>query len=130
MQLFIFDKPVLNDAPKPVIENMIGRNSISSEALVRPSERCHIKKARVISPKDGSNTELIRQSFPFFFKNKKKGVDYDPMSDGLLFVAFGKSAQRFSDIVSHLFGEDEVKVVKDRTVKFTADLLLNNVDSM
>ena len=128
MQLFIFDKPVLNDAPQPVIENMIGRHSTSSEALVRPSERCHIKKARVISPIDGSNTELLRQSFPFFFK-EKECVDHDPTSDGLLFVAFGKSARRFSDIVSHLFGE-EVEVMEGRTVKFTDDLLLNSVDSM
>ena len=130
MQLFIFDKPVLNDASQPITENMIGRDSLFSEALVRPNERCHIKKARVINPEDGSNTELIRQSFPIFLQKKEPGVDRDPTSDGIIFVAFGKSAQRFSDIVSNLFGEDRREVVKGRTVQFTDDLLLTNVDSM
>lgn len=130
MQLFIFDKPVLNDSSQPVTENMVGRESLFSEALVRPHERCHIKRARVISPEDGSNTELIRQSFPFFLQKKKPGVDRDPTSDGVIFVAFGKSAQRFSEIVSNIFGEDDVEVLKGRTVQFTDDLLLTNVDSM
>lgn len=128
IQLFIFDKPVLNDASQPVMENMIGRDSLYSEAIVRPHERCHIKRARVISPEDGSNTELLRQSFPIFLDKEDVIGDREPMPDGALFVAFGKSAERFSEILLHIFGKDEE--IRGRKVRFTDDLLLNNVDGM
>lgn len=117
IQFFEFDKSALRDVSQPISENMIGRDSMYSEALARLDERCHIKRARVIDPQNGTNTELIRQSLPFF----PEGNDHDrgPMSNGLFFVAFGQSAQRFSDILNNLLGPSDTP--------FTQDLLLNHV---
>jgi putative iron-dependent peroxidase len=127
IQLFILNKTALDEAPQAMLENMIGRESTHTEALARPREHCHIKRARVINTMDGTNTELLRQSFPFFYKNKFKG-GRDAVSDGILFLAFGKSAQRFSEILLNIFGED--RKYKDRSVRFTDDLFLSNVDGV
>ena len=126
MQFFQFDKTAISDLSQPVSENMIGRDSLRSEALVRLNDRCHIKRARIISPKDGSNTELIRQSLPYVFqRNPTQGpgsADRGPMSDGLFFVAFGQSAQRFSDILNNILGKPKSA--------FTDDLLITNVQGL
>ena len=118
VQFFHIDKEVMNDASQPVSESMIGRNSLSSETLVKLHDRCHIKRARLVSKRDGTNTELIRQSLPY---NAPKIPDKDrgPMSDGLFFVAFGQSAQKFSDILDNILGHPNSK--------FTDDLLITNV---
>lgn len=126
IQFFQFDKTALSDVSQPVSENMIGRDSLCSEVLVRPNERCHIKKARMIDAKDGSNTELIRQSLPYapLLNATKDDVTADrgPMSDGLFFVAFGQSAQRFSDILNNILGKAKSA--------FTDDLLITNVQGL
>lgn len=126
IQFFRFDKTALSDLSQPVSENMIGRDSLCSEVLVRPNDRCHIKKARMISPKDGSNTELIRQSLPFTVSStttyEGENADRGPMSDGLFFVAFGKSAKRFSKILNNILGRAKSA--------FTDDLLITNVQGL
>lgn len=126
IQFFHFDKTVLSDVSQPVSENMIGRDSLYSEVLVRPNDRCHIKKARMINPKDGSNTELIRQSLPYVAPltatKEVANADRGPMSDGLFFVAFGQSAQRFSDILNNILGKAKSA--------FTDDLLITNVQGL
>lgn len=126
IQFFRFDKTALSDMSQPVSENMIGRDSLCSEVLVRPNERCHIKKARIVSPKDGSNTELIRQSLPYEVPvptaNMGANSDRGPMSDGLFFVAFGKSAKRFSKILNNILGRAKSA--------FTDDLLITNVQGL
>ena len=121
IQFFQFDKTALSDLSQPVSENMIGRDSLCSEVLVRPNDRCHIKKARMISPRDGSNTELVRQSLaaPPTTTNEGANADRGPMSDGLFFVAFGKSAKRFSKILNNILGRAKSA--------FTDDLLITNV---
>ena len=92
-----------------------------SETLARLDDRCHIKRARLINSRDGTNTELLRQSLPFV-PSSDKSVDRGPMSEGLFFVAFGKSAERLSDIVQNLFGHSKAL--------FTEDLMLTHVHGM
>lgn len=121
VQFFKFDKTALNEYSIPISENMIGRDSIFSESLARLDDRCHIKRARLIDSRDGSNTELLRQSLPFV-PEKHQEADRGPMSEGLFFVAFGKSAERFSDIVQNIFG--------DSKSFFTQDLMLTHVQGM
>ena len=113
-----FDKTVFSDAPQPVSENMIGRDTVYNEALARPNERCHIKRARLIDPKDGTNTELLRQSLPYT-RPEKGSLDRGPMNDGIFFVAFGQSSKIFSDILENILGIEKSA--------FTTDLLLINV---
>ena len=126
IQFFQFDKTALSDVSQPVSENMIGRDSLCSEVLARPNDRCHIKRARIISPKDGSNTEIIRQSLPYVAPlsstQESENADRGPMSDGLFFVAFGQSAQRFSDILNNILGKPKSA--------FTDDLLITNVQGL
>ena len=125
IQFFKFDKTAISDLSQPVSETMIGRDSLCSEVLARPNDRCHIKRARVISPKDGSNTELIRQSLPFVASKESQlsgNADCGPLSDGLFFVAFGQSAQRFSDILKNILGKPKSA--------FTDDLLITNVQGL
>lgn len=121
VQFFQFDKTALSDLAQPVSENMIGRDSLSSEVLARLNDRCHIKKARLINHKDGSNTELLRQSLPYSPDptSESNNADRGPMSDGLFFVAFGQSAKRFSDILFSILGHADSP--------FTQDLLITNV---
>ena len=118
VQFFDIDKTVLSKSSQAVAEKIIGRESMYSEVLPHPADRCHIKRARLISEKDGSNTELIRQSLPFF-KPRAPDVDRGPVQDGLFFVAFGQSAQKFSNILDNILGDP-----KDT---FTTDLLIINV---
>ena len=125
IQFFQFDKTALSDVSQPVSENMIGRDSLCSEVLARPNDRCHVKKARLISTKDGSNTELIRQSLPYvpeMSTSQTGNADRGPMSDGLFFVAFGQSAQKFSDVLNNILGEARSA--------FTDDLLITNVQGL
>lgn len=125
VQFFHFDKTALSDNSQPVSENMIGRDSLCGEVLARMNDRCHVKRARVISPKDGSNTELIRQSLPYFPDQSSLltgNADRGPMSDGHFFVAFGQSAQRFSDILNNILGHAKSF--------FTEDLLITNVQGL
>ena len=122
IQFFRFDKTALSDISQPVSENMIGRDSLCSEVLVRPNDRCHIKKARMISPKDGTNTELIRQSLPYAVSSTTSYEGENAMSDGLFFVAFGKSAKRFSKILNNILGRAKSA--------FTDDLLITNVQGL
>ena len=119
VQFFQFDKTVFSEAPQPISENMIGRDSLFSEALARPNERAHIKRARLISGKDGSNTELLRQSLPFTHPKDDLKLDRGPISDGVFFVAFGQSAKIFSDVLEHILGDEKSP--------FTQDLMLTNV---
>ncbi len=121
VQFFKFDKSALQESSTPITENMIGRDSVYSETLARLDDRCHVKKARLINSRDGTNTELLRQSLPFV-PDSHKDVDRGPMSEGLFFVAFGKSAERFSDIVENLFGPSKSL--------FTQDLMLTHVHGM
>ena len=116
VQFFEFDRPVLTKSSQPISENMIGRDSVYSETLARLDERCHVKRARVVDPKDGTNTELIRQALPYVVE--KKDLDRGPLTNGLFFVAFGKSAERFDKILGNILGEPD---------GFTTDLLMNNV---
>ena len=116
VQFFEFDKPALTSNSQPISENMIGRDSIFSETLARLDERCHVKRARVIDRKDGTNTELIRQALPYVVQSSD--TDYGPDTNGLFFVAFGKSAERFATILKNILGEPD---------GFTTDLLMNNV---
>ena len=125
IQFFKFDKTALSDVSQPVSENMIGRDSLCSEVLARPNDRCHVKRARVISPVDGSNTELIRQSLPFVASKESLqsgNADRGPLSDGLFFVAFGKSAKRFSEVLNNILGHPKSA--------FTDDLLITNVQGL
>lgn len=118
VQFFEFDKTVFNEAPQPVSEHMIGRDATFSEALARPNDRCHIRKARLIDPKDGSNTELLRQSLPYTHP-RVASQDRGPMSDGLFFVAFGQSSKIFSDVLDNILGDEKSP--------FTQDLMITNV---
>ena len=115
VQFFKFDKPALTSNSQPISENMIGRDSIFSETLARLDERCHVKRARVIDRKDGTNTELIRQALPYVVQSD---TDLGPRTNGLFFVAFGKSAERFATVLKNILGEPD---------GFTTDLLMNNV---
>ena len=88
---------------------MVGRD-IYGETLPRLQERAHVKRARVISNKDGTNIEILRQAMPCA---PEDGV-HDPQEKGLFFVAFGKSIAKFFDILRNLYGEPESAFVKDR----------------
>ncbi len=121
VQFFKFDKSAINEFSLPISENMIGRDSVYSESLPRLDDRCHIKRARLIDSRDGTNTELLRQSLPFV-PERNPNVDRGPMSEGLFFVAFGKSAERFSDIIQNIFGGSKSL--------FTQDLMLTHVQGM
>ena len=118
VQFFQFDKDVFSDAPQPVSEHMVGRDTLFSEALARPNERCHIKRARLINSVDGTNTELLRQSLPYVVP-PEGGLDRGPVSNGVFFVAFGQSTKIFSDILENMLG--------DETSKFTQDLMITHV---
>lgn len=123
LQFFKFDKSVLNDAPQPLSEHMIGRHAVDSEVLARLDEHAHIKRARLMNSKDGSNTELLRQSLPYNVpKPERASGDKGPMSDGTLFVAFGQSSQVFSDILGNILGHEKSP--------FTQDLMIGNVQGM
>ena len=114
VQFFQFDKTLFSDATQPHLENMIGRDVIYSESLAKADERCHIKRARLIDPKDGSNTELLRQSLPF---TPKGHPDLGPMNDGIFFVAFGQSAKVFSDILGNILGDEKSTFIQDLLIK-------------
>ncbi len=116
VQFFEFDVPPLNNSAQPISENMIGRDSVHSETLARLDERSHVKRARIIDPKDGSNAEFIRQPLPYVVSNDNG--DSGPRTNGLFFVAFGQSAERFKNILKQLFGDPK---------GFTMDLLMHNV---
>lgn len=116
VQFFEFDKNVFSEAPQPVSEHMIGRNTVS-EALARPADRCHIRRARLIDSKDGTNTELLRQSLPYVY-TAGGTLDRGPISDGVFFVAFGQSSKVFSEVINNILGHEK---------SFTQDLLLTNV---
>ena len=118
MQFFQLDKTLFSDAPQPVAENMVGRDTLYSESLARPNDRCHIKKARLIDNKDGTNTELIRQSLPYVHP-EGGSLDRGPMSDGIFFVAFGQSSKVFSNILENILGVEKSA--------FTEDLMISNV---
>ena len=118
VQFFKFDNRVLKGVSQPVFENMIGRASNSSETLAHLDPWCHIKRARLISPRDGTNSELIRQPLPYVPQGSNHG-GRGPRSKGLFFVAFGKSVQRFFEILRHMLGPTDAH--------FTDDLLLTNV---
>ncbi len=118
VQFFEFDKAIFSDAPQPVSEHMIGRDTLFSEALARPNDRCHIKRARLVNPVDGTNTELLRQSLPYVVP-QGGALDRGPVSDGVFFVAFGQSTKIFSDVLENILG--------DGTSPFTQDLLITNV---
>lgn len=117
VQFFQFDNPVLSGYSQPALENMIGRASSTSEVLAHLDQQCHIKKARIISHKDGTNTELIRQPLPYVPQSSigSRG----PSTEGLFFVAFGKSVQRFFEILRNMLGSADSY--------FTHDLLLTRV---
>lgn len=117
VQFFQFDNHVLKGVSQPVFENMIGRASNSSETLAHLDPWCHIKRARLISQRDGTNTELIRQPLPYV--PQRSSGSRGPTSKGLFFVAFGKSVQCFFTILKHMFGPTDTY--------FTHDLLLTNV---
>lgn len=117
VQFFRFDNPVLMGTSQPALENMIGRSSSNSETLAHLDRFCHIKRARIISHKDGSNTELIRQPLPYI-PHSTNG-SHGPSTRGLFFVAFGQSVQRFFEILKSMFGPSEAI--------FTRDLLLTHV---
>ena len=121
VQDFIFDKEAFSENSQPVIENMIGRDSLYGETLARPVERCHVKRARIIDPVDGSNTNLLRQALPLFLP--KLGGSSNPMSDGLAFVAFGQSASTFSQILDHILG-------LGKEAPFVPDMMMTNVQGM
>ena len=116
VQFFEFDVAPLNDSAQPISENMIGRDSVHSETLARLDERSHVKRARIIDPKDGSNAEFIRQPLPFVVNNDSG--DSGPNTNGLFFVAFGQSSERFKNILHNILGEPK---------GFTMDLLMHNV---
>ena len=120
VQDFIFDKEAFSENSQPVIENMIGRDSLYGETLARPVERCHIKRARIINPVDGSNTNLLRQALPLWLS---KSGSSNSISDGLAFVAFGQSASTFSQILDHILG-------LGKEAPFVPDMLITNVQGM
>ena len=117
VQFFEFDNPVLRESSQPALENMIGRASKNNETLAHLDHWCHIKRARIISQKDGTNTELIRQPLPYVPKSTSGSCG--PSSKGLFFVAFGKSVQQFFKILRNMFGPADTF--------FTHDLLLTHV---
>ena len=88
---------------------MVGRD-VYGETLPRLQERAHVKRARVISKKDGTNIEILRQALPYA---PESGV-HGPQEKGLFFVAFGKSIARFFDVLQNLYGQPESVFVKDR----------------
>ena len=117
VQFFQFDNPAFKESSQPVLENMIGRSSGSSETLAHLDKRCHIKRARIIRPTDGTNTELLRQPLPYVPRGSHGSEG--PSTKGLLFVAFGKSVERFFEILENMFGPAKTH--------FTHDLLLSHV---
>lgn len=109
VQFFQFDNTAIQRNSQPMTEHIIGRDSNYSETLAVLDDRCHIKRARIISKDDGSNTELLRQSLPYTPSKGKRG----PEEEGLFFVAFGQSIQRLYEILSNLFGQPETYFVDD-----------------
>ena len=87
---------------------MVGRD-VYGEILPRLQERSHVKRARVISKKDGTNFEILRQALPYVPKSGVSG----PQEKGLFFVGFGKSVARFFDILRNLYGRAEAAFMKD-----------------
>ena len=124
VQDFIFDREAFSDNSQPVIENMIGRDSLYGETLARPVERCHIKRARIINPVDGSNTDLLRQALPLWLP--KLGSGSNSISDGLAFVAFGQSASIFARILDNIL----CLHVGGKEAPFVPDMLITNVQGM
>ena len=107
-QFFDFDLEALDNATQPDKEQMIGRD-VYGDTIPRLQERSHIKRARVIRKKDGTNTELLRQALPYARAKSALG----PQEKGLFFVAFGKSIATFFEILSNLYGQAEPVFVKD-----------------
>lgn len=112
LQFFHFDQSTFLEASQPRLETMIGRDSKFSETLPKLDERSHIKRARLIDSKNGTNTELLRQALPYYYASG--GGERGPMGDGLMFVAFGQSAQRFSDIIENMLGPPGSWFVQDQ----------------
>lgn len=92
---------------------MIGRD-VYGETVPRLQERAHIKRARVIRKKDGTNTELLRQALPYAPASGVSG----PQEKGIFFVAFGKSIATFFDILRNLYGQVQPAFVKDRMLTY------------
>ena len=109
VQFFQFDNTAIQRNSQPMVEHIIGRDSTYSETLAVLDERCHIKRARVISKVDGSNTEILRQSLPY---TPMKGL-MGPDEEGLFFVAFGHSIQRIFEILKNLLGNPDAYFVDD-----------------
>ena len=109
VQFFQFDNSAIQRNSQPMTEYLIGRDSTYSETLAVLDERCHIKRARVISQVDGSNTEILRQSLPYTPCKGSKG----PEEEGLFFVAFVQSIQRIFDILKNLLGNPNASFVDD-----------------
>ena len=117
-QFFNLDKSALKDTVDPVKEIMIGRRIQSSEVLPTADERSHVKRARLISKVDGTNTEILRQSLPFVPAPSLMG----PIEDGFFFIAFAKSFNVFFDILKSMTGWTEARPQQ----AFSHDLLLTH----
>ncbi len=113
-QKFLFDVVTIENSADPVKEVMIGRDTLG-RFLPHMDEQSHIKRARLIDSKTGSNVELLRQALSV---NPEK-AEGGPTERGLFFVAFTKSFQQVFDILDRLLG-------KPRS-PFSNDLLMKNV---
>lgn len=113
-QTFLFDVDTIENSADPVKEVMIGRDTLG-RFLPHMDEQSHIKRARFINSKTGSNVELLRQALSFQSKREDSG----PVEKGLLFVAFTKSFQDVYDILNRLLGKPHSA--------FSIDLLMKNV---
>ena len=116
-QFFDFDTHALDDMTDPVKEIMIGRN-VSGEVLPTSDERSHIKRARLISKEDGTNTEILRQSLPYAPDPQKDG----PNEQGFFFVGFMKGVNELYDILKSLTGWPQKA--------FTHDLLITHAQGL
>ena len=117
-QFFQFDSHALNNMVDPVKEIMVGRSIRTSEVLPTPDERSHVKRARLISKKDGTNTEIFRQSLPFAPAPHVQG----PLEKGFFFIAFANSINVFFDILKNMTGWSTHHPQQE----FTHDLLLTH----
>ena len=88
---------------------MIGRD-INGETLPKLLETSHVKRARLIREKDGTNTEILRQALPVQIDSEETGSQEKKMH----FVAFGKSIGTFFEILRRMYGKPEDAFVKDR----------------
>ena len=117
-QFFRFDKHALKDMVDPVKEIMVGRCIGTGEVLPTPDERSHVKRARLISKDDGTNTEILRQSLPFAPAPNVFG----PIEEGFFFIAFANSINVFFDILKSMTGWS----TQHPQQEFTHDLLLTH----